>query len=55
MASILTFSVEEDQQLGKLVLPPELGSAVYIFRRMEQKNVSYHSDPRTSTTKAAIG
>ncbi len=28
-----TFSVEEDAALGRLVLPPELGSAVTIFRR----------------------
>ena len=27
------FTVEEDEALGRLVLPPELGSAVYIFRR----------------------
>lgn len=28
-----TFSFEEDKRLGELVLPPELGSTVYIFRR----------------------
>lgn len=28
-----TFSFEEDRKLGALVLPPELGSAVYIFHR----------------------
>jgi hypothetical protein len=28
-----TFTLEEDKQLGSLLLPPELGSAVYIFRR----------------------
>ena len=28
-----TFTLEEDAQLGALLLPPELGSAVYVFRR----------------------
>ena len=28
-----TFTLEEDAQLGAQLLPPELGSAVYIFRR----------------------
>lgn len=28
-----TFSFEEDKKLGALVLPPELGSAVYVFQR----------------------
>lgn len=28
-----TFDLEENEALGRLVLPPELGSAVYIFRR----------------------
>jgi hypothetical protein len=28
-----TFTFEEDAQLGALLLPPELGSAVYVFRR----------------------
>ena len=28
------FSLEVDQRLGQLVLPPEVGSAVYIFRRL---------------------
>ncbi len=28
-----TFAFEEDEALSRLVLPPELGSAVYIFRR----------------------
>jgi hypothetical protein len=27
------FDLEEDKALGALVLPPELGSAVYLFRR----------------------
>ncbi len=27
------FELEEDKQLGALVLPPELGAAVYLFRR----------------------
>jgi len=27
------FDLEEDKKLGALVLPPELGSAVYVFRR----------------------
>ncbi|KAF0206284.1 MAG: hypothetical protein FD173_287 [Gallionellaceae bacterium] len=27
------FDLEEDKQLGALVLPPELGAAVYVFRR----------------------
>ena len=29
------FEMEEDQSLGALVLPPELESAVYVFRRRE--------------------
>lgn len=28
-----TFTLEEDVQLGSLLLPPELGAAVYVFRR----------------------
>jgi hypothetical protein len=28
-----TFDLEEDKKLGALVLPPELGAAVYVFRR----------------------
>lgn len=28
-----SFTLEEDVQLGALLLPPELGSAVYVFRR----------------------
>lgn len=31
-----TFSFEEDKKLGELVLPPELGSAVYVFRRQSK-------------------
>ncbi len=27
------FTFEEEEALSRLVLPPELGSAVYIFRR----------------------
>ena len=27
------FDLEEDKKLGALVLPPELGAAVYVFRR----------------------
>mgnify|MGYP003644423517 CR=1 FL=1 len=30
------FAFEEDKVLGRLVLPPDLGSAVYIFRRKAQ-------------------
>lgn len=28
-----TFTLEEDAKLSSLLLPPELGSAVYVFRR----------------------
>ena len=27
------FDIEEDKKLGALVLPPELGAAVHVFRR----------------------
>jgi hypothetical protein len=30
------FTLEEDQMLGQLVLPPELGSAVYVFQRKSE-------------------
>lgn len=30
-----SFAFEEDKKLGDLVLPPELGSAVYVFRRKQ--------------------
>ena len=30
------FDLEQDKKLGALVLPPELGSAVYLFRRKRQ-------------------
>ncbi|MDX6378010.1 MAG: hypothetical protein QOE98_2313, partial [Gaiellaceae bacterium] len=29
------FTMEEDEALGALVLPPELESAVYVFRRRD--------------------
>jgi hypothetical protein len=31
------FTMEEDEALGALVLPPELESAVYVFRRRERR------------------
>ena len=31
------FTFEEEEALGRLVLPPELGSAVYIFRRKTKR------------------
>jgi hypothetical protein len=31
------FDLEEDQTLGALVIPPELGAAVYVFRRKHSK------------------
>lgn len=34
------FDLEEDKKLGALVLPPELGTAVYVFRRKPLTNVS---------------
>ena len=34
------FDLEEDKKLGALVLPPELGAAVYVFRRKPLTNVS---------------
>lgn len=33
-----SFDLEEDKKLGALVLPPELGGAVYVFRRKDLKN-----------------
>jgi hypothetical protein len=33
-----TFDLEEDKKLGALVLPPELGTAVYVFRRKPHNN-----------------
>lgn len=35
-----TFSFEEDKKLSKLVLPPELEPAVYIFRRKPQQSAN---------------
>ena len=32
------FDYEEDKQLSKLVLPPELEGAVYVFRRRSDAN-----------------
>lgn len=32
------FDLEEDKKLGALVLPPELGAAVYVFRRKSLAN-----------------
>jgi hypothetical protein len=32
------FGLEEDKKLGALVLPPELGAAVYVFRRKPLAN-----------------
>jgi len=34
-----TFNFEEDKKLGAQVLPPELGAAVYVFRRKPLTNV----------------
>ena len=34
------FDIEEDKKLGALVLPPELGAAVYVFRRKPPINGS---------------
>ncbi len=34
------FDIEEDKKLGALVLPPELGGAVYVFRRKATVNGS---------------
>jgi hypothetical protein len=34
------FELEEDKKLGALVLPPELGAAVYVFRRKPLAHVS---------------
>jgi hypothetical protein len=34
------FDFEEDRKLAALVLPPELGAAVYVFRRKRQADVS---------------
>ncbi len=34
------FDLEEDKKLGALVLPPELGAAVYVFRRKPLANAS---------------
>lgn len=36
-----TFLFEEDKKLSELVLPPELGSAVYIFRRRAQADPAH--------------
>jgi hypothetical protein len=36
------FDFEEDQKLGALVIPPELGAAVYVFRRKQPRQVLTH-------------
>jgi len=33
------FDLKEDQKLAALVIPPELGAAVYVFRRKQQKQI----------------
>jgi hypothetical protein len=33
------FDLEQDKKLGALVIPPELGAAVYVFRRKQLKQV----------------
>ncbi len=48
------FAFEEEEALSRLVLPPELGSAVYVFRRQTKSNGAAPPRPESTAGRSRL-